>query len=309
MSGESIRELFDAATTEVPGRYRTAPLTDIEGRVRRRRARLAVAAVAGTVALLLAGFGAAHAVVSGSGPLHPAAPLPSPSTSPSMSPTTSRSPVPPDKSALPWSVALVARDDQNIVVYSGTTRCHELSGPTARVTVQDAQQVVIAVHGQVLDGADCSSSGWAVGVMVSLPAALGSRTLYDAAGTNVAVYHERDLPDLEATGWRPFGTLWPTGDHTWRQGYNGPGGSEIDLTAGPSGTDDGSGHITHNGTVPGPTVKLGTRQGTLVDLKQGQWRVDWQVDGVPFSLEYVPSEGGGFSQDQFTELLAALHWS
>jgi hypothetical protein len=159
----------------------------------------------------------------------------------------------------------------------------------------------------VVDGADCTSSGTALPVTVTLPAALGTRTLYDAAtigavptgvGTNVAVYHERDLPDVEASGWSPFSTQWQTGDKIWRQGYNGPNGSELQLVAG----------VTGNASGQGPTVKLGTHDGTLIGLAQDQWQVRWQVDGVVYSLEYLPSEGGQFSRDQFTGLLAGLHW-
>jgi hypothetical protein len=239
-------------------------------------------------------------VLTGSGPLHPAVPVPS---APTASP--SRSPVPPDKGAQPWSVAMVARDDRTVTVYSGAARCQLLFSPTARVTVQDAQQVVIAVHGTVTAAPDCASSGDAVPVTVELPTALGGRALSDAAGTGVAVYHQRDLPDVEAAGWQPFTTEWSTGDTSWRQGYNGPAGSEIDLVAGPAAALGGTG----NASGQGLTVKLGTREGTVVSLAQDGWRVRWQVDGVPYSLEFIPAEGGHFSRDQFTGLLAGLHWS
>ena len=316
MSVDRLGELLDAATAEVPQRYRTPPLADIHRRVRRRRASLATTASALLVVALLGGLGIARATARGPAGRPPAGPALSPTTptapssvpssvAPSAVPSASAplAPVPTDATALPWLAAIVSRDDRTVTVHTGAGPCKQLVRPSAEATVQDAGQVVIAAHGQVADVADCSADTDSVQLTVTLSAALGTRTVRDArTGAAATVFRERYLPRLPAAQWSPVPVVsWSSTAVAWFTGYNGPRGAQIDLTAVLKvDPDDSQDTVT--------TVPLGTRQGLVSGTDKTNWRVTWQADGATYSLRYAPVEGGGMTLDEFKQLLTTLTW-
>jgi hypothetical protein len=296
MKVERLNELLDAATAEVPQRYRTAPLADIRRRIRRRRAAMAATASAVLVAMVLGGLSVARAVAGGPAPHLPAGPAGSPTEA-------SAAPLPSGTTALTWLSAMVARDDRTITVYTGAARCKDVVGPRADVTAQDSGQVTIRILARVV-AADCASSGMDVPVTVTLPDGLGDRTVRDAAvGASRPVFYERYLPQLPTRSWSPVpSTRWQADASAWYGGFNGPSGGEIELSAWPGKPPFDLGPVVS-------TVSLGTRQGTVTGNGQGMWRVSWQVQDVTYDLQYLPGEGGSMSQAQFTQLLDTLTWS
>jgi hypothetical protein len=290
MSGDGFAQLLDAATADVPPRHRQVPLAAINRRIRRRRAWVAGAAGTAMVAVLLGGFAVVRGVLA-------APPGPPPAGIPTRTQPSSSA----DPAALPWASAFVARDDRTVTIYGGVDGCRELAQPRATLTVQDAGQVVIGLFGKVVDAADCTTAWRAVPVTVTLPLALGARQIRDAAGGSRPVYHERDLPQLPVE-WTTFHGDWGAEDALWSQGYNGPNGTEVHLSAQPDDSPPG----------PGPTVttvKLGPHQGTITASGFGLWQVWWRVGNVRYSLDYEPSEGGTFTLAEFKGLLASLRWS
>jgi hypothetical protein len=210
-----------------------------------------------------------------------------------------------NSTTLPWGAAMVSRDDRTITVHTGAgdmRSCQQLDSPRAEVTVQDAGQVVIAVRARVVPATDCSlADNDSVKLTVTLPAALGTRTLRDAAGGAPAVYHERYLPQLPAD-WFPIPYVsWESPSQSWLNGYNGPQGTGIHFTASP-GSTVGSADSAH-------TVRLGTRQGVITGGEQGLWDVTWLADGSTYELGFEPAEGGSMTLDGFKQLLATLTWS
>jgi hypothetical protein len=287
MDSDRLTELLDTATAEVPRRYQVAPLTGIKRRVRRRRRATAVA-VCVAVVTVLSGVAAAGAAIAGPERQHPTGP--------------SSSPAPP---ALPWASAMVSRDERTVTVYAGATGCRDLVESRAEVTSQDAGRVVIAVYGRVVDAGDCSTAGQAVPVVVHLPADLGPRAVRDAAGGSHPTYYERNLPDLAASGWEPYGTTWSAADTFWSEGFNGPNGSSISLSAKPAPQGP------HSMPPIVTTVDVGGHKGSVSgEARKGlSWSVYWSADGVRYSLQFLPAEGGAFTLNQFTHLLKTLKWS
>jgi hypothetical protein len=306
VSVNRLGELLDAAA-EVPQRYRTPPLAGIRRRVRRRRATIAAAASAVLVVAVLGGLGIARAVAVGpdtglpAGPGATGAPS-SVASSVAASGAAARDPLPAGATAVPWAAALVLRDDRTITVHSGAGgNCKQLVSPRAEVTVQNAVQVVIAVHALVVAAADCSvAANNSVQLTVTLPADLGTRTVWDpASGFARTVYHERYLPQLPADQWSPVGaTSWPSNVDSWYRTYDGPDGGEIVLT-GSSQSPGGSSNA----------VAIGSRLGLIGGSDKTTWWVTWQVDGLSYSLRYVPAEGGSMTLDEFKRLLTTLAWS
>jgi hypothetical protein len=302
MSMDRLGELLETATAEVPLRYQSPSLADIHRRVRRRRATLAATASAVLVVAVLGALGIARAMAGGPGlgqlPAGPAAPwTPSP-VAPSVAGSEALAPT--DPTALPWLSAMVSRDDRTVTVHTGAGSCKQLVSPRADATVQEAGQVVIAVHANVIDSADCTANTDSLQLAVTLSADLGTRTVRDAAtGAGRTVFRERDLPQLPAAQWSPVPVVsWPSNNPGWVSSYNGPHGGEIELTASPgTGPADPGGAAT--------TVRLGTRQG----LVTGTDKVTWQADWSTYTLEYIPGEGGSMTLDNFKQLLAALTWS
>jgi hypothetical protein len=130
--------------------------------------------------------------------------------------------------------------------------------------------VVIAVYGRIVNAGDCSTAGRAVPVVARLASDLGARAVRDAAGGSPPVYHQQHLPELPATAWQPYDSSWMATDKGWHQGFNGPNGSTLSLSAQPTaGSPDFGSAVT--------TVRLGARQGTVTGGGQGLWRVSWQV--------------------------------
>jgi hypothetical protein len=286
-----LTELLEAATAEVPQRFRAAPLAGIERRVRRRRAATVTAVAVGVVAVL-GGLTGAVVAVTGQGHRDGAGPAGS-----------SAAPVVLDRAALPWASAMVSRDDRTITVYAGVSGCRDLAGPRAGVTAQDSNQVVVAVYGRILHAGDCSTAGQAVPVVIHLASDLGTRAVRDAAGGSRPVYYQRELPDVSASGWQPHPTSWTATSNGWRQGFNGPdGGSSILLSARPAAEPADYGPVV-------TTIGLGSRQGQVTGGEQGLWRVSWRVDDVIYSLQFLPGEGDGFTLAQFTQLINTLKWS
>lgn len=287
---DRLTELLDAATAEVPDRYRAAPLAGIERRARRRRTAKAVA-VAVAVVAVLGGVAAIGPAVAWR------AHRPSAGSDPSPAPAS------PAAAAQPWLSAMVSRDDRTITVYAGVTGCRELADARAQLTTPDAGRVVIAVYGRIVDAGDCLTAGVAQPFRVQLPTALASRTVSDAAGGARPVYHERNLPDLEASGWRPFHSAWAADNDSWHRGFNGPnGGISISLSAVPTAEAPNLGPVV-------TTVRLGAREGKVTGGEHVGWRVSWQVDGVTYGLRFDPAEGDSVTLAQFTHLLKSLKWS
>jgi hypothetical protein len=139
-------------------------------------------------------------------------------------------------------------------------------------------------------------------MVVHVAADLGTRPVLDAAGGSHPVYHERDLPDLAASGWHDVTTTWQATDVGWTQGFNGPNGTVMFLMAWP--TDQ---HVDLGPVVS--TTPLGTRNGTITGGGNALWRVSWQVGQDMYSLRYEPAEGQGVSLSQFKQLLRTLNWS
>lgn len=286
-----LGELLDAATTDVPARHLPAPLTSIHARARRRRRTTFVVVAAAVAAALTGGFSLGQRMVGQAAPEIPAA---------------TASPPADDARTLPWVSAMVARSGNTITAYAGpgAMKCKQLWQPQATITEQDDNQVVIAVTGRIVDAADCSTSWMAVPLNVSLQKPLGDRALRDAAtGLPHPTYFERDLPDLRSdTRWSPHPSHWSATDESWHQGYNGPNGSGLYLTAQGTAT-----RTDRPATVA--TTMLGSRQGTITDRARGPWTVWWEVGDVTYSLGLIPNEGDAFTLEQFKQELARLKWS
>ncbi|MEU2611684.1 hypothetical protein ABZ570_08890 [Micromonospora sp. NPDC007271] len=205
---------------------------------------------------------------------------------------------------LPWASAMVARDGTHITVYggSGDTPCKELRQPQATVTAQDETQVVVTVKARIVDATDCGATGFALPLVASLRKPLGDRVLRDAATTQAPpTYFERDLPDLSSDKrWSRHPSHWMSTDPSWHQGYNGPHGSMLLLSAQP----------TADVSLPDPvtTVPIGSRRGTVTGDAGRSWTVWWKVGAVTYSLRVTPPEGGRFTLTQFKQELAGLSW-
>lgn len=87
---------------------------------------------------------------------------------------------------------MVARDDVSITVYAGPgdTRCKQLRQARAVVEREDDGQVVVAVTSRIVDTADCSTSGGAVPLMLTLRRPFDDRALRDAATGSSQLEHE-----------------------------------------------------------------------------------------------------------------------
>ena len=199
---------------------------------------------------------------------------------------------------------MVARNGTDITVYSGTgdVQCKELWQPTAMVTEQGAQ-ISIAVKARIIDAVDCSSSGTAVPLVVSLRKPLGDRVLRDAAtADSPPTYFERDLPDLRSDKrWSPFSSHWMSTDESWHQGYNGPGGSTLLVSAQPTAAVGLPAAVAN--------LPIGSHRGTITGGEGRSWKVWWEVGEVTYSLRLEPTEGGAFTLKQFKQELARLTWT
>ncbi|MEU3455987.1 hypothetical protein ABZ671_20685 [Micromonospora sp. NPDC006766] len=220
--------------------------------------------------------------------------------------STAAAAAPPDAPAtLPWVSAMVARNGTDITVYSGPgdARCKELWQPRATITEQDAGRVVIAVQARIVDATDCAASGRAVPVAAPpQPQPHDGRPIRDAAtGSTPPIYFERDLPDLGSDKrWSPFSSHWMSTEQSWHQGYNGPGGSVLLLSAQPT-----AGVVLPAAVTTSP---IGSRQGTITGAAGKSWTVWWEVGEVTYSLRLEPPEGGTFTLKQFKQEIARLRW-
>ncbi|GFJ93780.1 hypothetical protein [Phytohabitans rumicis] len=201
-----LAELLDVATADVPGARLAPPLAAIHARVRRRRRMFGAVTAAAVAVVLAGGYSVSRQML--------AEPAPKAPIVPAASPTAAAAPV------VPWVSAMVARDDATITVYAGAERCSALDRPQARIAAQDAARVTVEVTGRVVPAGDCSTSGIAVPVVVTLPGPLGERKLVDAVGQRPhPLYFERYLPDLRSDGrWSPFGGSWQFDDVNWYGG-------------------------------------------------------------------------------------------
>jgi len=281
----------------------------------RRYRRLTVVAAAATVAAVLVGGVVLGQLMSGEAApgRWTAASTPSsngaialdgsPATAPVPSAVTA--PPPGQTSPLSWSSAMVAPDGTTITVYGGAdfARCEDLSNPRARVTEQNDIRVVIAVSGRIVDAADCTTSGIAIPLAVKLRKPLGDRILRDATGQPRPTYFHRHLPDFRSDErWSPHPTSWMSTDESWHQGFNGPGGSALRLTAQPR-----TAPVTDRGIVA--TIQLGPYKGAITGGLGGMWTVWWDAGDATYSLQLVSREGGAFTVEQFKQELGRLTWS
>ena len=285
-----LTELLDAATTDVPSGHLAPPLSAIHARVRRRRRMFGAVTAAAVAVVLAGGYSAGQRMLAEPAPRVPIAPA----ASPTASPTAASAP------AGSWVSAMVARNDTTITVYAGAKGCKELDQPQARITAQDAARVTIEVTGRVVPAGDCSTSGRAVPVVVTLPEPLGERKLVDAVRLRShPTYFERYLPDLRSNGrWSPFGGSWQSDDVNWYGGYNGPGGSALHVRAQPSDSVRQSDPVS--------TVDLGPYKGTITGNSAAMWTVWWQAGGATYSLQLLPTEGKSFTLTEFKQELAQL---
>ncbi|MGS2614127.1 hypothetical protein ACVCAH_06295 [Micromonospora sp. LZ34] len=254
------------------------------------RRRRAVVAVAATVALgLVGGFLLSQRAPDQSTPGEPAAAAATPDGT----------------ATLPWVSAMVGRNGTDVTVYTGPgeTTCKELWQPRVTATEQEPAQVVVAVRARVIDSVDCAVSGTAVPLAVSLGKPLGERTLRDAAtGQSHPTYFERDLPDLGADErWSPYSTNWMSTDEAWHQGYNGPDGSGLVVSAQPT--------AAVGRPAPEAVVRIGSHQGAITGSTGQWWTVWWEAGDVTYSLRLMPREGGAFTLAQFRREIARLKWS
>jgi hypothetical protein len=281
-----LAELLDAATTDVPAGHLAPPLAAIHGRVRRRRRMFGAVAAAAVAVVLAGGYSVGQRML--------AEPAPRVPVHPAASPTAASAP------AVPWVSAMVARDDTAITVYAGAKQCAELDQPQARITAQDAARVTIEVTGRTVPAGDCSTSGRAVPIVVTLPEPLGERKVVDAVSLRShPTYFERFLPDLRSDGpWSPFDGSWQSDDANWYRGYNGPGGSTLHLRAQPP--------ASVRQRAPVTTVALGPYEGTITGNSAGMWTVSWQAAGATYSLQLVPNEGESLTLTKFKQELARL---
>lgn len=206
--------------------------------------------------------------------------------------------------ALPWASAMVARNGTDITVYSGPGDglCQELSQPQATVTEQDEIHVVVTVKARVVDATDCAVTGSALPLVVSLQKPLGRRVLRDAATAQTPpTYFERELPDLSSDKrWSPHPSHWMSTDTGWHQGYNGPRGSSLLVSAQPT--------VDASLSEPVATVPIGSRRGVVTGDADRYWTAWWEVGSVTYSLRLMPAEGGRFTLTQFKQELARLSW-
>ncbi|MFG3421916.1 hypothetical protein ACIBTZ_16025 [Micromonospora sp. NPDC049460] len=217
-------------------------------------------------------------------------------------PTAEAAASPDGSSRVPWSAAVVGRDDTTVTVHvgPGDARCRDLVQPRATITARDDAQVVVAVEARIVPAADCTTSGARVPLVVSLAEPLGDRVLRDAAGTlPPPTYFERHVPDLPADKrWSPFSTGC---DEGWCQGYNGPGGATLLVTA----------RRTADVARPAPvaTVRVGPHRGVVTGAPERSWTVWWEAGDATYSLRLAPAEGASFTLAQFERELARLRWS
>ncbi|MET7968557.1 hypothetical protein [Micromonospora sp. NPDC005305] len=216
-----------------------------------------------------------------------------------------RQPAPTDApSALPWLSAMVARDGTSVTVYAGTSvQCKQLVQPGAAITGQDGGQVVVAVKARVLSAADCTRSGSAVPVALSLPEPLGDRVLRDAASAELPpTYFARDLPDLGSDKrWSPHPGEWDSTNEGWYQGYNGPEGLQLIVSAGRT--------AEVRRPASGTAVAIGAHDGVITGAAERSWTLWWAVGEVTYSLRLTPAEGTTVSLTQFKREVSRLTWS
>ncbi|NES26326.1 hypothetical protein GCE86_27900 [Micromonospora terminaliae] len=207
-------------------------------------------------------------------------------------------------SALPWVSAMVARDGRSVTVYAGTSaQCKELVQPQVAIAGQDGTQVTVAVQARVLAAVDCTTTGTAVPLVLSLPEPLGGRVLRDAAsGELPPTYFERDLPGLGSDErWSPHPGQWASTDEHWYQGYNGPEGSHFTVSAGRTA------EVTR--PAGGAAVTIGAHDGVVTGAAGTSWTLWWTAGQVTYSLRLTPAEGSTFTLEQFRREVARLAWS
>ena len=218
---------------------------------------------------------------------------------PSAAPTAS----PDGLATLPWASAIVASNGTDITVYTGSdVQCKELRQPQATITEQNSQ-LVVTVKARVIDAVDCATANTAVPLVASLREPLGDRILRDAATASTPpTYFERDLPGLRSDKrWSPFSGHWMSTDEAWYQGYNGPGGSVLIVSARRTAAVDLPAAVA--------TLPIGSRRGTITGNDGGSWTVWWEARQVTYSLRLEPPEGGTLTLKQFKQELARLAWS
>jgi hypothetical protein len=277
-----LTELLDAATTDVPAAVAAPPLDAIHHRVRRRRQMAGAASALAVVVAVAGGFAVAHRT-----PGEPPAPV-----APVVSPSVASAP------AVPWTSAFVARDDTTVTLYTGADRCRQLNKPGTQVTAQDATDVTVSVTATIGPADDCSTSGSAVGLPLTLPAPLAGRTLIDAAGANAPpVYYERYLPVLRSGGvWSPIETSWDRDDPNWYLSYNGPHGTVLNLRAQPRSAPT---------RPPVGTMTLGPYQGTITGSTK-LWTVCWPGGDATYCAQLEPAEGDSTTLASFKQQMAQL---
>lgn len=280
-----LTELLDTATTDVPAVHLAPPFAVIHDRIRRRRRMFGAVSAAAVAMVLAGGYSVGQRMLT--------EPAPGVPTVPGASHSVASAP------AMPWVSAVVGRDDATITVYGGANGCKELDQPRARIVAQDSARVTIEVTGRVVPAGDCSTGGRAVPIVVTLPGVLGERKLVDVVGLRShPTYFERYLPNLGSDGrWSPFAGSWQSDDANWYQGYNGPGGSTLDLRAQPSGSVQ----------RPDPvgTVDFGPYAGTITG-NSATWTVWWEVGGATYSLRLVPAEGRSLTLANFKQEISRL---
>ncbi|MGC1214469.1 MAG: hypothetical protein WA890_24810 [Micromonospora sp.] len=290
---DGLGERTAGDAVDAPAGHLPAPLR--RGRTSRRR-RLATAAVAAAVGLGLVGGFLLQRRGNDQAPEDQAA---------AARPQQEGQGLPAATTAeLPWASAMVARNGTSITVFTGTdpADCKELLQPQATVTDQDDAKVVISVSARVVEAADCSATSTAAPVVVSLQEPLGDRVLRDAAADLPRpTYFQRDLPDLRSdTRWDPFTSHWMPGDESWHQGFNGPEGVVLLLSAQPT---TGARRTDTVATIP-----IGSRRGTITGTPHGTWTLWWEAGDATYSMRLTPAEGRSLPLRQFKQEIVNLTW-
>lgn len=287
MNESGLDRLLDRSVPTIPDHLRTPPIAAIRRRARRRRVLVTSAATGGAVLALTL----ASAVVT-------ALPAARDAAVTSADPTAAA-----DRSPLRWPLALVGRDDRTITIYPlpAEGECMEVAGVTATFTY-DASRVVVTARGDSRRAANCSESGAAVPVELTLPEPLAGRALVDAAtGRPAPAYPERVLPVVPPP-WQeaPVTIRAPAlnGD-LFAVSYSRPDPPALTILISPTDAAEPAG-------PPGETIAIGGRTAVLANHDR-HWSLRWQAEGFTMTM-HLSDDGQDLTRDRVLAVIDQLTW-
>jgi hypothetical protein len=298
VTDDRLGRLLDLAVPDIPDGLRTAPLAAVRRRARRRRAVLATAVTGGAAFVVLAALAVALPARRDGAPPGPGITGTAPQPDRSAGPTIAA-----DPTAVRWVFARIDRADRVVTVFANPADgdCVELVD--ARATFRaDAEKVVVTVHGATRPAADCTRSGNAVPLPVTLADPLDARPVFDAAtGRPAPVYPDRVLPNSRGS-WHEPGTsyLRPTGD-SLSLSYTRAGGPDLLIRVVPA-----------DGPAPSASaaerISLGGHPGLLAEVN-GVWTLRWRNNGFDLTLRLIPNESiTSMSRAEAVTVLEQLDW-